>query len=168
MRGTSVFRVVPSLSDGIIPAYAGNMLSKYRLLVPIWDHPRVCGEHNVRCRHISPFLGSSPRMRGTCKAGEGEHEHDGIIPAYAGNIRHRSRHKAAPRDHPRVCGEHADLGTVAGYALGSSPRMRGTLSHFPAVVSGRGDHPRVCGEHASLAQIVPWPKGSSPRMRGTS
>ena len=72
-------------------------------------------------------------------------------------------------------------------ALGSSPRMRGTLGEptvdqddvgiIPAYAgntptprldrSGSGDHPRVCGEHVAEAADRTASGGSSPRMRGT-
>ena len=71
------------------------------------------------------------------------------------------------RDHPRVCGEHAQRPIPAACALGSSPRMRGTLIAWCAVCAVKGDHPRVCGEHLIFDR---WPvrvTGSSPRMRGT-
>ena len=72
-------------------------------------------------------------------------------------------------------------------ALGSSPRMRGTLrardnepyqvgiipayagnTHrvWPRVFS-RKDHPRVCGEHDGYNSVEDTLEGSSPRMRGT-
>ena len=69
---------------------------------------------------------------------------------------------------------------------GSSPRMRGALSHersnhaylriIPAYagstsawspcLSAQRDHPRVCGEHCISHMVTSWPVGSSPRMRG--
>ena len=51
-----------------------------------------------------------------------------IIPAYAGSTMDKDRMSWASTDHPRVCGEHAEVGRTAGGALGSSPRMRGALS----------------------------------------
>ena len=45
VRGTCSDAVEILFDPRIIPACAGNMLSKYRLLAPTWDHPRVCGEH---------------------------------------------------------------------------------------------------------------------------
>ena len=71
----------------------------------------------------------------------------GIIPAYAGNTAPVLTMFMSSRDHPRVCGEHFHswFGTVHG--LGSSPRMRGTLS-------SRGD------EHP-LAGIIPAYAGNT-------
>ena len=113
--------------------------------------------------------------------------HIGIIPAYAGNTFRPVMVGVRPRDHPRVCGEHALLANANAEPLGSSPRMRGTQSssaksdyrrgiipayagntefHLTISLKSR-DHPRVCGEHLPLSRttIATW--GSSPRMRGT-
>ena len=90
-------------------------------------------------------------------------------------------------DHPRACGElsAAVLRRVA--VVGSSPRMRGTLSDdlnaaspnriIPAhagnsrrdrpFFAARADHPRACGELCAPRKNQPCEVGSSPRMRGT-
>ena len=134
-----------------------------------------------------PTQGSSPRMRGTRRAGACGSDRPGIIPAYAGNTASRACSSGTERDHPRVCGEHPEIRLLHGARLGSSPRMRGTHDWFgqhevfegiipayagnttPTIArtSPEWDHPRVCGEHYVLevARIVR--PGSSPRMRGT-
>ena len=59
--------------------------------------------------------------------------HIGIIPAYAGNTFRPVMVGVRPRDHPRVCGEHNPQAQNLIIAVGSSPRMRGTLGqtrHF--------------------------------------
>ena len=91
----------------------------------------------------------------------------GIIPAYAGNTWSLSLELQCKWDHPRVCGEHGQLVGQWHDALGSSPRMRGTLIAYmlksctiriiPAyagntmklieMLAVSRDHPRVCGEH---------------------
>ena len=93
----------------------------------------------------------------------------------------------APRDHPRVCGEHYKHRGSITPNPGSSPRMRGTravcdgescrIRIIPAYAgntglvhvrhSGNGDHPRVCGEHCGVCGAYFSCLGSSPRMRGT-
>ena len=111
---------------------------------------------------------------------------DGIIPAYAGSTRRCTRPRDARRDHPRVCGEHAETDPPEVPEGGSSPRMRGarldlidlglgsgiipayagSTSRAPCWPSSCRDHPRVCGEHRR-ASARPSPlRGSSPRMRG--
>ena len=95
--------------EGIIPACAGSTCVNAINVPPLWDHPRMCGEH------ISPDAvnrfgpGSSPHVRG---APSFVREHCGvwgIIPACAGStpiVRHTPTHT---RDHPRMCGEHSIL-----------------------------------------------------------
>ena len=93
--------------------------------------------------------------------------YSGIIPAYAGNTTNRQRYFRVRRDHPRVCGEHPYRIIPIPKDMGSSPRMRGTLSMpdyiglymgiIPAYAGNTcmlirtggcaRDHPRVCGDH---------------------
>ena len=134
------------------------------------------------------FLGgSSPRMRGTHVSPFREFAFRGIIPAYAGNTPVPCFVDLRFRDHPRVCGEHAVHVPKTVFRLGSSPRMRGTLSYrnclrldcgiIPAYAGNTcrlagslqypWDHPRVCGEHSMLKAAANASTGSSPRMRGT-
>ena len=152
---------------GIIPAYAGNTTSLLVISMFIWDHPRVCGEHQELDGFPRTRVGSSPRMRGTR------------------NSRRNSR--PFPGDHPRVCGEHEQGGKQWPRLMGSSPRMRGTRSERRRHSQVRGiipayagntvaslppcsccwDHPRVCGEHRAVPEPLVRDGGSSPRMRGT-
>ena len=90
----------------------------------------------------------------------------GITPAYAGKSFFDDPPKSLFEDHPRLCGEKANLLGVTTDYLGSPPPMRGkdkiTLSVFifkritPAY-AGKSfatirseapfrDHPRLCGE----------------------
>ena len=85
MRGTRDVRRRLDGRPGIIPAYAGNTLSRFSAKLNHRDHPRVCGEHPAFPLLFRRLTGSSPRMRGTR-----DHVHvgqfaGGIIPAYAGN-----------------------------------------------------------------------------------
>ena len=71
--------------SGIIPACAGSTTVGKTKLLFIWDHPRMCGEHELG--DFAAFLdqGSSPHVRGAL------HDHRisilflGIIPACAGS-----------------------------------------------------------------------------------
>ena len=126
-------------------------------------------------------------MRGTHSGHCAEVQCPGIIPAHAGNTAGADVKRAPVWDHPRACGEHVTGQFVFPDELGSSPRMRGTLS---AILSGNwtsgiipahagntgdvirayvenGDHPRACGEHQAKADTNDKAAGSSPRMRGT-
>ncbi len=75
--------------------------------------------------HLS--WGSSPRMRGTPAVTEATNNTARIIPAYAGNTSFEATFLPDPWDHPRVCGEHSPQAQNLIIAVGSSPRMRGTL-----------------------------------------
>ena len=174
-------------APGIIPAYAGNTLPQTRNRTAHGDHPRVCGEHPLVDGEPSKYPGSSPRMRGTRGSIQIVHARTGIIPAYAGNTDKTDRMTEKLRDHPRVCGEHPYRIIPIPEDMGSSPRMRGTLSLVPVSASRSGiipayagntmssdltlknlrDHPRVCGEHDVGRDERVELAGSSPRMRGT-
>jgi len=86
-----------------------------------------------------------------------------------------------------VCGEHTNPVSDPDICLGSSPRVRGTLSiispdllsvrFIPACAGntllspvwpiGQPVHPRVCGEHFLFLSLPCLAIGSSPRVRGT-
>ena len=152
-----------------------------------WDHPRMCGEHLVRALAERLQLGSSPHVRGTLSRTRSSASHTGIIPACAGNTRPRTCVSGRTWDHPRMCGEHAELAVHAVFGAGSSPHVRGTRLLYlgsvgltgiiPACAGntvacrarrrGGRDHPRMCGEHGvTLILLGAW-AGSSPHVRGT-
>ena len=167
MRGTHADWQAEIHMQGIIPAYAGNTLKTMPPKTRDWDHPRVCGEHDLMVINSVEDLGSSPRMRGTRQCRHHRYVPDGIIPAYAGNTYPTWFLTRRRGDHPRVCGEHLDAMSDHASGSGSSPRMRGTRNAYverghvggnipayagnttPMTVptSPAWDHPRVCGEH---------------------
>ena len=89
--------------------------------------------------------------------------------------------------HPRACGEHRPDSECKAVMLGSSPRVRGTLSsarwyvHRSRFIPARAGnttaecgparrstvHPRACGEHSRVGISYTRSYGSSPRVRGT-
>ena len=187
VRGTPAVLEENRLFAGIIPACAGNTVPQRGIPWRARDHPRVCGEHAALFTLIAKSAGSSPRVRGTRVLARHAGRVEGIIPACAGNTGWPMRACPAPRDHPRVCGEHCSASVVASLNPGSSPRVRGTLpaalgDYLPvgiipacagntrrrlhSILSTR-DHPRVCGEHLGLAHDYEVVSGSSPRVRGT-
>ena len=129
-------------------------------------------------------------MRGALVAGSLVGRLPGIIPADAGSTSTVLDPETADRDHPRGCGEHAAKHLGRHYVGGSSPRMRGALSHHPRMLHHSGiipadagsttgvnpeiyvseDHPRGCGEHVlknpQIVSKLSDDEGSSPRMRG--
>ena len=67
VRGTSSVIRTGKTSSGLIPAGAGNIMTR---VTPCWvpgAHPRGCGEHLSLDGLISGATGSSPRVRGTCQ-----------------------------------------------------------------------------------------------------
>ena len=84
-------------------------------------------------------------MRGTPGLGVPRHNQVGIIPACAGNTRPRSTRRFSARDHPRVCGEHADKVDQQVIDMGSSPRVRGTLDALEVRRLERGIIPACAG-----------------------
>ena len=72
------------------------------------DHPRMCGEHWTAPGTRQPSLGSSPHVRGAQRQFRYHKLPSGIIPACAGSTHCPPTHLVSARDHPRMCGEHAD------------------------------------------------------------
>ena len=187
VRGTPKPETIFCKLRGIIPACAGNTSSTTPSPRPNRDHPRVCGEHLDDKTLYARQQGSSPRVRGTPRPPSNALNPTGIIPACAGNTSRMQSRAQAPRDHPRVCGEHTTTATGKLADQGSSPRVRGTqrLVRAPRPEQGiipacagntssfakshlvAGDHPRVCGEHGSRSTALRLFLGSSPRVRGT-
>ena len=133
---------------GIIPACAGSTAAAAVRVVVGWDHPRMCGEHNVSFGITNFPQGSSPHVRGALVAKATEGVGYGIIPACAGStISIRSRN-GSRRDHPRMCGEHeVDLFEALCHQ-GSSPHVRGAQV-------------RVLGDYLRRG-IIPACAGSTP------
>ena len=113
------------------------------------------------------YAGSSPRLRGTRIAAKKEISASGIIPALAGNTANCFQSLATLRDHPRACGEHRSYDEYHAIELGSSPRLRGTLSD----TGGGGLHwgiiPALAGNTMDAPAAFQRTAGSSPRLRGT-
>ena len=166
MRGKAARLCLFSFFLGIAPAYAGKRLASAVVPPSSEDHPRVCGEKNVKMLKSKWKLGSPPRMRGKV----------GVVKLLF----------ELPMDHPRVCGEKLLLYSRYKPCKGSPPRMWGKARESPA--SGRmtgitpayagkrveskrfqtagEDHPRVCGEKHQISEHFKVAEGSPPRMRG--
>ena len=53
---------------GIIPACAGSTRRFQPWQSSLWDHPRMCGEHDIRRDKRVELVGSSPHVRGAPSA----------------------------------------------------------------------------------------------------
>ena len=131
-------------------------------------------------------MGSPPRMRGKAFQTRPGRETHGITPAYAGKRCSRWLHRAADKDHPRICGEKSAVPLATPVRVGSPPRMRGKAGctaadgnaegitpayagkrrQQPSTSCDRQDHPRVCGEKFPNIHVPVCRSGSSPHMRG--
>ncbi len=167
MRGTP--RAVDLAVDlfGITPAHAGNTREPPRGKCGYRDHPRTCGEHELKSLSTQFVEGSPPHMRGTLVVLRSLCDVVGITPAHAGNTEAQSALSCSHPDHPRTCGEHAEILEATAEPVGSPPHMRGTLRAAVAEAGGyritpahagntsqvarvsafSADHPRTCGEH---------------------
>ena len=166
MRGKAYKGADQTTRRGITPAYAGKSTVKNPDFVPVWDHPRVCGEKGVTKMFLCGVQGSPPRMRGKAAYYKARAQQDRITPAYAGKSCGYFVVCRYLQDHPRVCGEKLSPALEKSPSRGSPPRMRGKV--LPRAVLGPAsgitpayagkrlvvqrycplvrDHPRVCGE----------------------
>ena len=146
----------------------------------------MCGEHQSAHELSRCDVGSSPHVRGALLLGATVAELEGIIPACAGSTQPLTHTERLNRDHPRMCGEHAEDSARVELQWGSSPHVRGALhgSHdrnhaagiIPACAGSTSsstcatrtarDHPRMCGEHSKTVPTRANHEGSSPHVRG--
>ncbi len=84
MRGKANRGAEVSFFGRIIPAHAGKSAQRSLNWPLIRDHPRSCGEKNLRMRRSNRVPGSSPLMRGKDHYGGPERLARRIIPAHAG------------------------------------------------------------------------------------
>ena len=171
---------------GIIPACAGSTRILLHKDDPVWDHPRMCGEHPIFDHWQARATGSSPHVRGARAGRARPAGPSGIIPACAGSTLTPATSRCTSGDHPRMCGEHYGDSDFVNELEGSSPHVRGArfiksatqdaVGIIPACAGSTveqlflttviGDHPRMCGEHTDLGKIVRVQWGSSPHVRG--
>ena len=174
-------------SERFIPAGAGNRPVGKPRPQTLSVHPRGCGEQIVQLDVRCSYIGSSPRVRGTGGAVLRKPPLVWFIPAGAGNSFSTAPISAASSVHPRGCGEQFQNIVQILLRLGSSPRVRGTVSgrvfEQPVkrfIPAGAGNsfrcifhrdhipvHPRGCGEQITTNWRISRTLGSSPRVRGT-
>ena len=90
-----------------------------------------------------------------------------FIPACAGNTRQMGARMWPGSVHPRVCGEHFVAAAGRGFAVGSSPRVRGTQPPRGRVDARYRFIPACAGNTAQSRFERREHRGSSPRVRGT-
>ena len=131
VRGTRLVADGESVRQGIIPACAGNTIPTFWI---------------SRSR-----AGSSPRVRGTLADFGLQSVDSGIIPACAGNTHVCLPLREPFGDHPRVCGEHYVSGCSFAMRVGSSPRVRGTLTLEGYTFNADGIIPACAGNTPARA-----------------
>ena len=150
---------------GIIPALAGNTSRGSGICAGRPDHPRSRGEYGWQVVGRVLTAGSSPLSRGIRDA-DGDHSlHPRIIPALAGNTRHRRGMSTTNSDHPRSRGEYAPRGLVRNSVGGSSPLSRGILPRSQPSRVAAGIIPALAGNTSARAAARP-PTPDHPRSRG--
>ncbi len=112
-----------------------------------------------------PSHGSSPRVRGTLGRLHDTSWVCRFIPACAGNALTNHVTDRSISVHPRVCGERSEDECKAFDALGSSPRVRGTLTLLPLGIGGKRFIP-ACAGNAFQAQSPAYLTAVHPRVCG--
>ena len=109
----------------ITPAYAGKRSDRGVGSTTVRDHPRLCGEKQLRDNFLRQGAGSPPPMRGKAFPVYSARAVLRITPAYAGKSGKRSGRIGAAEDHPRLCGEKGRPPKMSRPSTGSPPPMRG-------------------------------------------
>ncbi len=109
----------------ITPACAGKTLKLPRCHHQTRDHPRMCGENEIRIRRNYNGWGSPPHVRGKPVVRLEIELSPGITPACAGKTGSTFRNRIVARDHPRMCGENVFLCGINVIKAGSPPHVRG-------------------------------------------
>ena len=91
---------------GITPARAGKTPCSRTSRRATSDHPRACGENQVKNSCSILFSGSPPRVRGKHAMSPANPTRLGITPARAGKTCCLDDKAQADEDHPRACGEN--------------------------------------------------------------
>ena len=125
VRGKVIRGLATRITSGITPACAGKSVSRGHAPPAGRDHPRVCGEKDIRLVCGRKGVGSPPRVRGKGAYIDKEKTKEGITPACAGKRRYAGTGRKRPRDHPRVCGEKQICKLRDVVVQGSPPRVRG-------------------------------------------
>jgi len=185
--GTRLHPLVHGVDGRFIPTCVGNTILPGACCVLTAVHPHVCGEHPDPSHLANRQFGSSPRVWGTHGVQLRSRMYNRFIPTCVGNTARLRKKARGDPVHPHVCGEHSSSVNLSDRAVGSSPRVWGTLENhrslprtcrfiptcvgntrFSRKISTRASvHPHVCGEHKALPHKPPVSLGSSPRVWGT-
>jgi len=164
-RGNQPGPVVRRITEGCIPACAGEPVLIRPPTRTRRVHPRVRGGTRVGCSPSIESPGASPRARGNLRQNPVLPVVLGCIPACAGEPRCWRAGCRSTRVHPRVRGGTLYRAHPCCCTLGASPRARGNLAGGVRDPKDRGCIPACAGE--------PWtgrtptcPPRVHPRVRG--
>ena len=150
MRGKDWAACCAAGISGITPAHAGKRPRNRRSRQRRRDHPRTCGEKQVKVVEHCNKRGSPPHMRGKAAGQLQKNQRAGITPAHAGKSCPRHRPQRPRQDHPRTCGEKLKLIPLLIFAWGSPPHMRGKED-----LGGQGNSKRrITPAHAGKRYVV--------------
>ena len=174
------------MTEGSIPACAGEPRVNARTWTSRTVYPRVCGGTLWGSADVDYALGLSPRVRGNRRRTVRAATQAGSIPACAGepHLVDAPFHEGGV--YPRVCGGTAHPAAARSGRGGLSPRVRGnrrfiglgpaSLGSIPACAGEPGActppgpaaavYPRVCGGTRRRRTAGAPGRGLSPRVRG--
>ena len=125
VRGKLRFTRASCIGGRITPAGAGKTRNSDSFWINLWDHPRRCGENDVRLRKFDPVPGSPPQVRGKLSFSRSLLGVTRITPAGAGKTILCRRVTVGYEDHPRRCGENCRALLCFTLRHGSPPQVRG-------------------------------------------
>ena len=146
MRGKAPMVWSLTGAPGITPAYAGKSCRRLERRSGKEDHPRMCGEKQIKGFKHDGHMGSPPRMRGKDSPENKEISGRGITPAYAGKRQMARKAGRTKPDHPRVCGEKPLPDPERIFQVGSPPRMRGKVPPHCCFCPAHGITPAYAGK----------------------
>ena len=146
MRGKEKSPLVVVSDLGITPAHAGKRQRAGAGPLQCRDHPRACGEKQLKTAQDGLAKGSPPRMRGKGRRPTTHNSRLGITPAHAGKSVFPREHRIQQEDHPRACGEKTASPACIFGRTGSPPRMRGKVSLSKTILRHAGITPAHAGK----------------------
>ena len=186
VRGNRALSDIADVSQGTIPARAGEPCWPCSQTSGTRDYPRSCGGTPPGLPPVAPPAGLSPLVRGNPHPRRGSHLRKGTIPARAGEPLPRRPRMPGARDYPRSCGGTALSKASVCAFRGLSPLVRGNRAchdaarghhgtiparageprRRPARPSWRRDYPRSCGGTSAGGRPGAPRSGLSPLVRG--
>ena len=121
---------------GRIPAHAGEPSARRTGRSSSRAHPRSRGRTYSRCASAMRARGASPLTRANRVARPRAAQHDGRIPAHAGEPPSRRWTARRGRAHPRSRGRTPVSRSCAAHTSGAHPRSRGR-TELPSLIAAR-------------------------------